>query len=47
VELEFPTPDDGRAARRLKPDEFRITVSDGNSGKTMFTVPAAIKGFNP
>jgi hypothetical protein len=48
VELEAPTPDDGRAGR-LKPDEFEITVEvfDGDSGKTMFTVPAVLKGFNP
>jgi hypothetical protein len=56
VELE-PSPDDGHSIRtpddgrsnHMKPDDIVVTVEvfDNVSGKTMFTVPATIKGFNP
>ncbi|HTG93567.1 MAG TPA: hypothetical protein VL866_13335 [Pyrinomonadaceae bacterium] len=47
VELE-PSLDDGRS-NHMKPDDIVVTVEvfDNVSGKTMFVVPATLKGFNP
>ena len=48
VELE-PTPDADGRTRRIQPDEVIVTVEvyDNASGKTMFVIPATLKGFNP
>ena len=48
VELE-PTPDADGRTRRIQPDEAIVTVEvyDNASGKTMFVIPATLKGFNP
>jgi hypothetical protein len=44
-----PTPDDNRGSPTPDDSDVAVTVEvfDNTSGKTMFVVPATLKGFNP